>query len=157
MHALIRRNAEADGTLDDAGDVGPGHDRQGQKRQGHDRQQHLHHAFDHCVDIAPHQQPHGNHHCDGAEQWLVDVQQHGKRLASALDHVGVYQMPHEQCVAKHEPGKQRMQLRVTLKDGHALVIAELEAGDDVDDQKPEQQRNRQYPHHGVTIAGACHR
>ncbi|MCY1435151.1 hypothetical protein D9M71_512340 [compost metagenome] len=60
-------------------------------------------------------------------------------------------MPHQQGIGQHEPGEHRVQLRIALQNGHPLVIAQLEAGDDVYDQVPEQQRNGQHPHHGVTV------
>ena len=66
-------------------------------------------------------------------------------------------MPHQQGVHEHEPGKKRIELGVALEDGHALVIAQLEAGNDVDDQVSQQQGDGQHPHHRVAVVGPCHR
>ncbi|MNP33961.1 hypothetical protein D3C76_1272250 [compost metagenome] len=65
-------------------------------------------------------------------------------------------MPHEQRIHQQEPGEKRIELGITLQDGHALVIAELEARDDVDDQVTQQQRDRQYPHHRVAVVRPGH-
>ncbi|MNS55755.1 hypothetical protein D3C72_885970 [compost metagenome] len=151
VNAFIGWNAETDGAFDDTRHVGAGHHRQRQEGQGHHRQQYFHDAFDHCVYVAPHQHPHGQHHGHGAQQWVVDPQQHRQRFPRTLDHVGVHQVPHQQGIGQHEPGEHRVQLRIALQNGHPLVIAQLEAGDDVYDQVPEQQRNGQHPHHGVTV------
>ncbi|MNL52010.1 hypothetical protein D3C87_1751500 [compost metagenome] len=65
-------------------------------------------------------------------------------------------MPHQQGVDEHEPGEKGIQLRIALQDGHALVIAQLEASDDVYDQVSQEQRDRQHPHHCVTVIGTGH-
>jgi hypothetical protein len=118
---------------------------------------HLHDAFDHGIDIATDQQPDRQHHRHGTEQWIVDLQQHGQGLTRSLDHVGVHQVPHQQGITEHEPGKKRMELGIALQDRHALVIAQLEAGNDVDDQIPQEQRDRQHPHHRVAVIGSGYR
>ncbi len=59
--------------------------------------------------------------------------------------------------SEHEPGERRVQLGIAFQDRHAAVIAQLEAGDDVDDEKSAAAGTPPAPTSCVAVVGRRHR